>query len=128
MPLPAHVWKRIKDAPLPKVRARARPKPGEMNKTEQAYANYLEVLRAGGEILWWKYEGMNLRLAPRTYLRIDFNVVLADGTLSMQDVKGFVEDDALVKLKVAAELFPFQFLIVKAANRQMTQWTFQEIG
>lgn len=127
MPLPAHVWKRIKDAPLPKVRARARPKPGEMNKTEQAYANYLEALRAGGEILWWKYEGMNLRLAPKTYLRIDFNVVLADGTLEMRECKGFMEEDALAKLKVAAAMFPFRFVIVRAANRQKTQWTHTEV-
>lgn len=133
MPFPRDFWKQVEaaskrpKAPPVRARARARPKFGEMNKTEAAYSSYLDALMAGREILWWKFEGMNLRLAPKTYLRIDFNVVLADGTLEMHEVKGFMEDDALVKLKVAAELFPFRFVIVKAANRQMTQWTFKEI-
>ena len=44
-------------------------KSGSMNKTEQAYAAYLNQLQTVGGILWHKFEGMKLRLADNTFTR-----------------------------------------------------------
>ena len=38
--------------------------------------------------------------------------MLSNGQLEAHEVKGFWEDDAKVKIKVAAELYPFSFVAV----------------
>lgn len=95
-----------------KLHALGRKKKGEMNATEARFANYLRGLEITGEILWWRHEGIKLQLADNTTLNVDFNVMYADGLLVMIDVKGakaIIEEDAKVKMKVAAEQFPFVF-------------------
>lgn len=86
---------------------------GTMNKTEAAYASYLEILKHAGEVLWWKFEGVKLRLAYNTFYTPDFAVLMADGLFHCHEVKGFWRDDALVKIKVAASIYPFRFIAVK---------------
>jgi hypothetical protein len=83
-----------------------------MNKLETAYAALLEVRRAAGEVAWFAYEGIKLKLAPATFLTPDFIVMLTGGEIELHEVKGFMEDDAAVKLKVAATLFPFPLKVV----------------
>ena len=95
------------------VLALGRLKPGAMNKSEEAYAAHLEAQKAAGVILWWKFEALKLRLADNTFYTPDFAVLLPDGTFIFKEVKGFMTDDANVKIKVAAETFPFQFFIVR---------------
>ena len=90
--------------------ALGRLKTGEMNRTEAKYAAELELQRAAGTVAWWKFEGVKLRLADATFYTPDFNVMLADGTLEMHEIKGFWQDDARVKIKVAASLYPFRFV------------------
>lgn len=95
--------------------AKGRLPEGEKNKTEQAYADHLERLKATGDILWYEFEGMTFRLGKRCTYTPDFNVMLPDGTLEMHEVKGSLkifQDDAKVKHKVAAEKFPFRFVVV----------------
>ena len=82
---------------------------GEMNKTEEAMAEHLKMLVKSGEVLAWWFEGITLRLAKATRYTPDFLVMLPDGTLECWEVKGHWEDDARVKVKVAAEHFPFTF-------------------
>lgn len=84
----------------------------QMNKLETAYAQLLEAKRACGEISWWKFEPMRLRLADDTYYRPDFAVVGPDG-LSFHETKGFMREAARVRLHVAAEHFPFPFFLVR---------------
>lgn len=88
------------------------PKP-EMNKWERRYADRLELLKAGGEVLWWKFEGITLKIAPDCRYTPDFLVMLKDSTLELHEVKGFWRDDAKVKCRLAADLFPFPVWIVK---------------
>ncbi len=80
-----------------------------MNKTERKYNDYLESKRMKGEILWFKFDCINLRLAEKTFYKPDFFVLTSDFELQVHEVKGHWEDDALVKIKVAAELYPFSF-------------------
>lgn len=97
--------------------ARGRPRhvPGEMNKTEEAYAAHLALQLAAGEIAWFRFESVKLKLAEKTHLTIDFFVMTASGDLEAHEVKGFWEEDARVKVKVAAEMYPFRFLAVQRA-------------
>ena len=50
--------------------ARGRPRhvPGEMNKTEEAYAAHLALQLAAGEIAWFRFESVKLKLAEKTHL------------------------------------------------------------
>jgi len=76
-----------------------------MNKTEHAYSQRLDLLKAAGQVVRWEFEPLNFRLAPRTYYRPDF-LVVTDECMEVHEVKGFWEDDAKVKFKVAAEMYP----------------------
>ena len=96
------------------------------NKTEQAFGLRLLSQKQRGEILWYAYEPFKLRLAKTTFYTPDFAAVWEDGAILIYEVKGFWRDDARVKIKVAARLFPFfQFFAVTKDN---ALWTFEEIG
>lgn len=89
---------------------------GQMNKTEAAYAAHLELRKRDGDVAWYHFEGVKLRLADKTFLTVDFPVMRRDGTMEMHEVKGFMQDDANVKIKVAAGMYPFKFIIVRKAK------------
>lgn len=109
---------------LTKVRARGVPRGDSgMNRLESAYSQHLELRLIAGEIAWYQFEGMKFRLAGKTFYTPDFNVMLADGTLEMHETKGFWEDDARVKIKVAAEQFPFRFVGVQ--RQGSAGWKFE---
>jgi hypothetical protein len=119
--------------PLVGLDAPANKKAGGMNKTELAYSLELEARKQAGEIRWYSFEAMNLRLTGRTYYRPDFLVVTQqmDATgawreaFQFHEIKGYAaKDDALVKFKVAAELFPFFefFMLRKRRERDGGGW------
>lgn len=92
---------------------------GTMNRTEAEYRDLLEARKLAGEVAWYRFEGLKLRLADSTFFTPDFAVMLADGQIECHEVKGFWTDDARVKIKVAADAYPFQFIAVrKRAKRE----------
>ena len=95
------------------LQALGRLKTGQRNKTEAAYERLLEQRRAAGEIAWYRFEGVKLRLADNTFLTPDYAVMLADGQLEMHEVKGHWADDARAKTKIAADMYPFRFIAVR---------------
>lgn len=95
------------------VLALGRLKAGQMNKTEAAYAAHLEQLKTQGDVLWYKFESVKVRLADNTFYTPDFAVMTSDGLMQMHEVKGHWQDDARVKIKVAADQYPFRFIAVK---------------
>lgn len=97
----------------PRIQALGRLKTGQMNKTEEAYAKHLEQRRHAGEVAWFKFEGLKFRLADNTFYTPDYAVMLSNGQMEMHEVKGFWQDDARAKIKIAAELYPFRFLAVR---------------
>lgn len=98
--------------------ALGRLKTGALNKTEEAYAAHLALRQRAGEVAWFKFEGLKLRLADNTFYTPDFAVMLTDGALECHEVKGFWHDDARVKIKVAADLYPLRFIAVKALPKK----------
>ena len=106
--------------------ALGRLKTGEMNKTEARYDEHLWQIR-GTVIAWHKFEGVKLRLADNTFYTPDFAVMLMSGELEMHETKGHWQDDAKVKIKVAASLYPFRFIAVKPlAKKAGGGWAVEE--
>ncbi len=104
-------------APAPPVmprhaqgRAHGTHKPGEMNKLEADYASALEIERLRGEILWWAFEAVKLKLGKLCTYTPDFLVMRRDGGLECHEVKGFWKDDARAKIRMASALYPFLFI------------------
>lgn len=93
-------------------KALGRLKTGEKNKTETAYEFELEARYRAGEIVWYKFEGLKFRLADNTFYTPDFAVMLKGGQIELHEVKGFWKDDARAKIKIAADMYPFQFIAV----------------
>jgi hypothetical protein len=91
-----------------------RHKPGEMNKTEQAYADMLQARKLAGEIIEWQFEAVTFKLAADVRYSPDFCIVLSDHTIEFIDTKGGGPQDpkSRVKIRCAAEKFPwFAFAI-----------------
>jgi hypothetical protein len=83
---------------------------GVMNKTEARYASeILDVRKALGEVAEYWYESVKLRLADGSWFTVDFFVMLADGRLEAHEVKGHWRTAERVRIKVAAERYPFIF-------------------
>lgn len=98
-----------------KLYALGRLKSGERNKTEAAYELFLEQQKQCGQILWYKFEAMTFKLANDTRYTPDFIVMLSNGEIECREIKGakaIFLGDAKVKIKVAAEMFPFRFIAV----------------
>lgn len=102
---------------------RSRRKPGEMTRPEVAYEAHLQSRHRTGEVAWYGYERTKLKLADNTFFSPDFTLLLADGTIEHHEVKGrknrkeggdtfWCEEDAKLKIKVAAEQHPYVFCIV----------------
>ena len=93
-------------------RGRPRHVSGQPNQTELAYQDLLDIERKLGNIRSYSFEGIKLNLAQRTSYTPDFHVVTKD-CIELHEVKGFWEDDARVKIKVAAQMFPcYKFIAV----------------
>jgi hypothetical protein len=85
-----------------------------MNRLEAKFAMSLEAQRRAGKIVLWRYERLTLKLADDTRYTPDFYVLELDGAVSIYETKGYMRDDAHVKLKVAATAFPeFRFYLVQ---------------
>ena len=81
-----------------------------MNQWERLYAQEeLEPRRLVGEIQWYGFEAMKIRLADGAYYTPDFAVLEVGGRLWFSEVKGFLRESALVRFKVAAGNAPFEF-------------------
>jgi hypothetical protein len=98
--------------------ALGRLKPGTMNKGEAAYAAQLEILKRAEAVLWYRFEGIKLRLADNTFYTPDFAVMGVDCVMECHEIKGFWQDDARAKIKIAADLYPFRFVALTARTKK----------
>ena len=106
-PVAARVFPVPAPSPMPHDRYRS--------KTERRYAQmFLDIALASGQLKAWWYEPLKLRLAATCFYTPDFLLQYADEHLQLHEVKGFWRDDARVKIKVAAALYPcFTFRAVR---------------
>lgn len=113
-----HLMDQAGGHPWPKA---SRPAADAMNKLERRYSQHLDLRKMAGEVFRWDFQPEKLRLADRTYYDPDFRVILEDGTVEFHETKGFMRDDAVVKLKCAAEQHPYPFVLVREIDGK---WSF----
>lgn len=93
----------------------------KLNKTER---DYLEFLR-NRSYAFVGTQCLTLKLGDDCRYTPDFVTVGHYGELEFREVKGFMRDDALVKLKTAARMFRWaRFILVR---KQQGKWEEQEI-
>lgn len=113
---------------IPKAKGRTtRREPGAMNGQEREYCNMLLADPGFARI---EFERITFKLADDTRYTPDFFVVRTSGFIEFHEVKGFMEDDAWVKLKVCAEQHPwFTFVLArKRAKKNGGGWDVKVIG
>ena len=95
------------------MQALGRLKAGAMNRMEAEYDRELALRVRAGVVAWYRFEGITLKLGADCRFTPDFFVMLANAELACFEVKGTAfADDAKVKLRVAAAMFPFRFYLV----------------
>jgi hypothetical protein len=98
-----------------------------LNKTEREFLGWIE-----GNLAYHRLyiQEIRLRLAKKTWYLPDFIVWGKRGEWKVFEVKGFMRDDAAVKLKVAAEKYrEFQFILVtKKKQKDGGGWDFKVIN
>jgi hypothetical protein len=95
------------------VIARGVPHTPKMNKTEAGYGFVLEAEKRTGKVREYHFQGITLKLGDDCRYTPDYLVVRDDWTCELHEVKGFMRDDSLVKLKVCARMYPFRVLVVR---------------
>lgn len=92
------------------------------NKLEQSYASHLEVLKRAGEIVDYKYESVKLKIGVKTcWFCPDFWVLAKDGVSEYHETKGWMREDAAIKLKSAALQYPhFRFFLVRKDGKRFS--------
>lgn len=104
---------------------------GGLNSTEAAFKAHLEAKHAGASRKIIGSQNITIRLANGVRYTPDFNVTDRSGDALPEffEVKGYMRDDAAVKLKVAAALYPqfIFFLVTKRAKKAGGGWDIQEV-
>lgn len=96
----------------------------KLNKTERRF--YEWVKRRDG-FLWIGVQNVTLKLADDTRYTPDFIGVRPDGVTAWE-VKGFMRDDAAVKLKIAARQFSWiDFVLVTETKGKKGEWELRDI-
>lgn len=97
-----------------------------LNKTEREYWEHLKQSQLLDEcIVWIGVQNITLKLADDCRYTPDFWTVEVGGQIVAREVKGFWRDDAKVKIKVAARLFPWiKFVVVK---KLQYSWSEEEV-
>lgn len=96
----------------------------KLNKTER---RFYEWVKHRDGFLWIGVQNVTLKLADDTRYTPDFIGVRPDG-ITAWEVKGFMRDDAHVKLKTAARQFPWiDFILVTATKVQKGNWELRDV-
>lgn len=105
-----------------------------MNTYEAKFAMKLEADKREGLIEDWKFEAIRLRLADRTTYtpdflviknettRLDDHVSLRHAVIRFIEIKGFRRDDAMVKFKIARELYPWAEFEMWTLTKNAWKW------
>jgi hypothetical protein len=100
-----------------------------MNKTELTFARTLGTHILKDPYHRWAREPVKVRLAGRTWYTPDFGVwfpYAPDEPFTLIEVKGFMRDDAAVKLKVAASIYPeWRWLLARREGRH--DWDVRQV-
>ncbi len=100
-------------------------RPSRMNNTEAAYASRLSLGKRLGEIGYFAFEPLRLRLAGGAFYKPDFIVASNGKPIEFHEVKGFWREAARVRIRVAAELHPWaRFVAVRLVKGEWVREEF----
>ena len=111
--------------PRPQASAPIRDLFAGMNNTERARAIELEAMKRGGVIVEWWYERWTFKLANDLRYTPDFVIQNPDGSLEIEETKGFWREDARAKTKMFAELYPIP---IRALTKGKQGWTIEHFS
>jgi len=99
----------------------------EGNKLEQRFALHLAGLEKRGEILWWQYEPIRLRIGKGALFTPDFGALRSDSSFVFFETKGsFTREASRVRLKAARDRYPFfEFRVARLAKGG--GWEFSDV-
>lgn len=108
----------------------------EMNKGETRYAQWLDLQQKAGDVKCWYFQAMTFKLAKDCRYTPDFVVFRVDAQTCV-DVKGrktrpdgtqtyWAEEDAKIKIRVAAQMFPMYRWVI-AFPLQNGNWEEREM-
>lgn len=111
--------------PAKKTKLVPRPTKDEngLNKMEAAWLQILRTRPAD----WLGIQPFGLKLADNCRYHPDF-VTLTDGQLTAWETKGFMRDDAAVKIKVAARLYPWIRFVLVTKKGKPAEWIETEVS
>lgn len=100
-------------------------KPETLNKTEREFALWLSANYTHHILI----QSVKLRLADKTWYTPDFVCLCTDGVVRVYETKGFMRDDAAVKIKVAAEQYYMAqfYLVTKIPKKKGGGWNIKLI-
>lgn len=97
----------------------------KLNKTERDFLEHLRLIRP---LSWFGIQCITLKLADDCRYTCDFWERTPSGLLYAYEVKGFWRDDAKVKIKVAARMFPWiRFVVVKRGPNALVPWLMETV-
>ncbi len=102
-----------------------KPRRGRMNKLETRFRD--EVLQrpdGSGRYAWHDFEPMKFRLADGAWYTPDWMAMDDRGAVTAFEVKGFWREAARVRIKVAADKYPFRFVAV-TKDRKTGEWQYE---
>lgn len=114
-----------RDVAVKRFQALGRMPKNRMNRTETEYAAILDDRKRRGEILWWAFHPLNVRLADATFYEVDFLVMTGDMRLQIHETKGeFTTEKGQMKIKLCAEALPCIpfFKAIKIAKKRGGGW------
>lgn len=99
---------------VPKAKAITIEPPDTMNETERKYSRRLKAMLHAGEIAWYGYECIKMRLSEGSFYRTDFMVVTKEGYIELHDTKAYfkskkkpgITEASMVRMKGVAEKYP----------------------
>lgn len=107
--------------PSKQAKNRIRQNSAGLNKTEQAFKDYLDSKRCYSVLV----QAITLKIGNGVRFTVDFITIDPDGRMQGWETKGHLRDDANVKIKVAASLYPWiKFHLV---TRKKGEWIIQEV-
>lgn len=108
------------------AKPRLRQERGEkLNKTEAAFANFLPTIAHDCAVY---AQSITLKLANGVRYTPDFATIDRAGRLSLYEVKGYMRDDAAVKIKVAATQFArADFYLATATDKSRLAWRIERV-
>lgn len=108
---------------------RKRRVPKAMNKTEARYAQYLALQQRIGQVAWFAFEDITLRIGTDCRYTPDFAVIRpGEHHITFHEIKGrrgskaYYRDDARVKIAAAAKQYFPVFLFKMVWPAQNGEW------